>query len=667
MQRFVVLLALTTLACAPDAPNAPNAPETPGAAQSATTREPAPASPWPATARVDLHDTMVASTRLEFHASDGGGKAWLERATAARCRGEFSATLVYEAGPLGVADGGMVFLQVSPYWGWSSPQAESEGSSGYTRVATDAEGLTLRSESAGEQLLVAHVGGRALRAGERVRFEYGVGARRATADNFAESDSRFWVAVDGDGDGVRKVLDDSPFVAVEPGPPAGAVAHAPSVLRANQTANLSVALLDAGANACRGVAASFELVDAPPELELALEPSRDPSAPAAGTYAFTGAGRLAIRFETEGTYRLKLRVTCGEETFEALTNPIVVAANAPRIQWADLHGHSARSDGTGTPAEYYEYARDFAALDAVALTDHDHWGLLPLSSHGELVEEIVAAARAAERPDEFTALVGFEWTSWLWGHRNVVYFDERSSILSSLDERFDAPLELRDALRGSPALSIPHHPAGGPIALDWASALEPDVEPLIEVCSAHGVSESDDSPRPIYSAHRDCFARAALERGATFGMLASGDSHDGHPGLCHLGGHYPTGGVAAILADDNSRPALLAALRARRVYATSGPRIVLRFALGSHRMGETVPAAEVTGEVPLFVQAIGTAPIESIEVVRKGDRISRIDGDRSEELALSGTLAELVSGDWIYARVVQSDGSMAWSSPIFVR
>ncbi|MCC6407012.1 MAG: CehA/McbA family metallohydrolase [Planctomycetes bacterium] len=659
MHRFAALLALTTLACAPDSPASSDA------TQPEPKRESAPASPWPATARVDLHEAMVASTRLDFHASDGGGKAWLERATAARCRGEFSATLVYEAGELGVADGGMVFLQVSPYWGWSSPQTESEGSSGYTRVATDAEGVTLRSESAGEQLLVVHVGGRALRAGERVRFEYGVGARLATADNFAETDSRFWIAVDGDGDGVRKVLDDSPFVAVEPGPPAGAVAHAPSVLRARQTAQLSVALLDAGANACRGVAASFELVDAPPEL--VVEPARDPSEPAASPYPFTGSGRLAIRFETEGTYRLKLRVACGDETFEALTNPIVVAANAPRIQWADLHGHSARSDGTGTPAEYFEYARDFAALDAVALTDHDHWGLLPLSSHDELVLEIVAAARAAERPGEFTALVGFEWTSWLWGHRNVVYFDDRSAILSSLDERFDAPLELRDALRGSQALSIPHHPAGGPIALDWASALEPDVEPLVEVCSAHGVSESDDSPRPIYSAHRDCFARAALERGATFGMLASGDSHDGHPGLCHLGGHYPTGGVAAILADDNSRPALLAALRARRVYATSGPRIVLRFALGSHRMGELVPAAEVTGEVPLFVQAIGTAPIESIEVVRKGDRISRIDGNRSEELALSGTLAELVSGDWIYARVVQSDGGMAWSSPIFVR
>jgi len=32
------------------------------------------------------------------------------------------------------------------------------------------------------------------------------------------------------------------------------------------------------------------------------------------------------------------------------------------------------SDGTGTPEDYFAYARDVAALDVIALTDHDHWG-----------------------------------------------------------------------------------------------------------------------------------------------------------------------------------------------------------------------------------------------------------------------------------------------------
>ena len=68
--------------------------------------------------------------------------------------------------------------------------------------------------------------------------------------------------------------------------------------------------------------------------------------------------------------------------------------------------------------------------------------------------------------------------------------------------------------------------------------------------------------------------RDALERGYRLGFVGSGDSHDGHPGLVHLasGG---SGGLAGILAKARTREAVLEALRARRVYATNGPRIVL--------------------------------------------------------------------------------------------
>jgi hypothetical protein len=239
--------------------------------------------------------------------------------------------------------------------------------------------------------------------------------------------------------------------------------------------------------------------------------------------------------------------------------------------------------------------------------------------------------------------------------------------LSSLDERYDTPQKLWTALRGKKALAIPHHPGGGPIAIDWRNGGDPQMEPLVEICSAHGSSEALDSPSTIYAARPGCFARDALDRGLELGFLASGDSHDGHPGLCHLGGHYPTGGVAAILAESNSRDAILDALRARRVYATSGPRIVLRFAIGSHRMGEIVDAKELGDKPPLFVSALGTAPIASIEVIQNGGRQSRVEGDSQRELVLTGTLGDLKSGDWIYARILQTDGALAWSSPIFVR
>ncbi len=625
---------------------------------------------WPPTALVGTYEEMVASAKLVNGPSDGGGRAWLEPKDppSARCGDDYSAKIVYEAGELGVADGGAIFLQVSPFWGWSTPQVRDEGASGFARVSTEASGVKLECETAAPQLLAIHVEGRALKSGERVVIEYGCGVRKAHADDFAELDSRFWIAVDGDGDGTRKVLADSPHVAVLPREPAILAVDAPSVVAPGERFTIHVALLDEVGNACRGLDGSFEFMDAPPELELQVAPSL-----AADTAnSISGHRTIDAKLASEGTYRLRVRcrIAIGDSEpiqLETESNPIVVSSNAPRILWGDLHGHSGLSDGTGTPDEWYEFARDYAALDVVALTDHDHWGILPLDLHRELVDEIVAAARKAERPGMFTALVGFEWTSWIWGHRNVVYFDDEREILSSIDERFDTPQKLWSALRDKPAIAIPHHCAGGPIAIDWRNAGDPEVEPLVEICSAHGSSEALDSPKSIYSPRPGCFARDALDRGLALGFLASGDSHDGHPGSCHLGAHYPTGGVAAILATANTRAAILEALRARRVYATSGPRIVLRFALGTHRMGESVAVSELGSEPSLYVSVVGTAPIESIEIIRSGDRISRFDGEAKRELVVTGKLPSVAPGDWVYARIVQTDGGMAWSSPIFAR
>ena len=61
------------------------------------------------------------------HAADGGGRAWIESA-AGESVGDVEAsghgrwTLVYEAGPAGIAEGGAIRFIVSPFWNWSPPQ-----------------------------------------------------------------------------------------------------------------------------------------------------------------------------------------------------------------------------------------------------------------------------------------------------------------------------------------------------------------------------------------------------------------------------------------------------------------------------------------------------------------------------------------------------------------
>jgi hypothetical protein len=604
---------------------------------------------------MDLVGTLRDDLDAVRHAADGGGSAWLEdtdpsSGAVASTPGRW--TLIYEAGPLGIADGGTLFLQVSPFWNWTTPQVVDEAAPGFTTVSTDAEGVVLKPQTLGEQLLGIAVTGRPLAQGERVRIVYGAGPRGATADRFAERGSRFWIAVDGDGDGVRGVLADSPAVSVGPGPAARLQATLPTIARPGDTVRLTIAVLDAAGNTGCRVEGDITIIDPPAGLDM---PERVPL-----TANDEGRTSLPVVAREAGVYRIRV---AGPHDLRTETNPMEVSTTGPRILWADLHGHSNFSDGTGLPEDYFRYARDVAALDVVALTDHDHWGMRFIDRHPQLWEEIRRQTKAFHDPGRFVTLLGYEWTSWIHGHRHVLYFTDNGVVHSSLARATETPAQLWQALRGQQALTFAHHSAGGPIATNWTYAPDPVLEPLTEVVSVHGSSEALDSPGRIYSPVPGNFVRDALDRGYRLGFVGSGDSHDGHPGLAHFGA--ATGGVAAILAEELTRDAVLAALRARRVYATSGPRILLRASVAGARMGETIHATDAGEQPELLARIVGTAPIDRVDVIRSGAIVESLSCDGANECTLVHPLA-LEPGSYVYVRVVQEDGGLAWSSPVFV-
>ena len=99
--RFDVLLALTLASCA---------------SEKAGTLSP--------DAKTSTHEELREDLERVRHESDGGGRAYLAEelpgpiVVGSRQRFE----IVYEAGPHGIAEGGALFLQPSPFWGWDPPQ-----------------------------------------------------------------------------------------------------------------------------------------------------------------------------------------------------------------------------------------------------------------------------------------------------------------------------------------------------------------------------------------------------------------------------------------------------------------------------------------------------------------------------------------------------------------
>lgn len=652
------------------------------AALSAACRErPEPAPTGAATglsfnARPDIVERFRRDVAAPRHPSDGGGRAWLDLAegddgsvvagTARRW------DMVYEAGPLGIAVGGRVILLVPPYWGWSPPQLSAPGRVGYTEVTCEAPGVVL-DLAAGSGLLSVEIRGRALREGEQIRIAYGAGPLGAFGDRHAERGSRFWFRVDGDGDGVDGLISDSPAVDVLAGPPAMLVLNATSTVEPGETVRLTLAVLDATASAGVEVEAQIALRSVPEGLELA--PLRlqatdrglatlDVVPPGPGVWRFVAEGELAGR------------------SLRALSNPVRVQAGVERLRWADLHGHSNRSDGTGLPEDYLRYARDVAALDVVALSDHDHFGVQALDTHPEIWEGLQRETARFHEPGRFVTLVSYEWTSWLHGHRHVLYFEDEGELYSSIDPLYENPQQLWAALRGRDAITIAHHSAGDPIATNWDYAPDPILEPVTEIMSVHGSSEAPDSPELVAGFRAENDVRSALGRGYELGFVGSGDSHDGHPGLAHLspvygfrpanpeaGRPFPKlgrGGLAAIRSGELTREGVLAALRERRTYATSGPRILLSVKLAGAQGGARVPLSRAVELPRLEVSVAGHGPLEHVDLIRSGAVVARLDARGLLDVEHGFALEGLRAGEYVYVRVQQLNGGLAWSSPIWI-
>ena len=68
----------------------------------------------------------------------------------------------------------------------------------------------------------------------------------------------------------------------------------------------------------------------------------------------------------------------------------------------------------------------------------------------------------------------------------------------------------------------------------------------------------------------------------------------------------------------------------------------------------------------LEVSAVGTAAVERIDVVRSGAVVEEVPCGGELACSWQRRLGALRAGEYLYVRLIQEDGGMAWSSPFFV-
>jgi hypothetical protein len=166
---------------------------------------------------------------------------------------------------------------------------------------------------------------------------------------------------------------------------------------------------------------------------------------------------------------------------------------------------------------------------------------------------------------------------------------------------------------------IPHHPSvrQGKRGANFTRR-DPKVSPLLEIYSEWGNSESDRAPFPFLR-HTEPgrwtknTLQYALARGHRFGVIASTDDHLGYPGAWGEG-------LAAVMAPELSRRAILEALFDRRTYAVTGDRIRLQFTLNGRLMGRELPYAR---ERRLQIRVMGWDQVDRVEVLKNNRVIHR--------------------------------------------
>jgi len=300
-----------------------------------------------------------------------------------------------------------------------------------------------------------------------------------------------------------------------------------------------------------------------------------------------------------------------------LTGATLARAKTPvpsvDVYFGDLHSHTSYSDGQGTPEEAYEYARDVAKLDFLAITDHDHLmggaNTSPYLKHSLYVgpgeTAIIPTAQRLTENGKFVALYGQEYSSMSKGnHVNVFDTPEAIDLPAG---KFDLLLEF---MKGHPdstgqvAILQLNHPALGrpgktitPIEYGrddfgddagWVRNMG-SVAALIEVLNGEPASNGSDRRAPQ---QMEKFYLMYLQLG--FHVAPTGDQDN----------HKPDWGTATdartgIIAPALTKADLLAALRARHVYATEDKNLKLIFRVNGHLCGDILSSPTPPGAVKI--------------------------------------------------------------------
>ncbi|MCE2452156.1 MAG: DUF3604 domain-containing protein [Nitrospinae bacterium] len=579
--------------------------------------------------------------------------------------------IIFRVGPRGISQGGG--LRFTPPNGFTTPQIEDMTKPGYCRFLCSNDQVVLVPSLVEPVLgytflpasLELKVQDSSLVEGDSIEIEYGwtpSGIPGVQAQALSMS-VEFTLSIDSAGQGNWELLPNSPTFDVLPEEPSFIWVTSPAQVVTGGGFSVRAVVRDCFHNiATKGAPI--------PKLQKPDESSVSFRQESPGIFVCEN-----VVLQAKGVHRLKVLA----DGFPAVhTPPIKVLDDAPEraLLFGDPHcmsglcvGEYPRPSTAREIVEYvHSYARDCAGMDFAACTS------LAMRMDEAQWKEVTEAANRFSEAGRYVALPAYEWFGMLEqdGNKNVYFLDDQD--IPKLDSRSsdsDHPEKLWKQLEKfeGRVMTIPHHSVSAVIGTRWRWH-DPRFQRLVEIYSCWGNSEANGCERPLVNPARyeGQSVQDALEKGYRLGIIAGSDTHTSQPGFSNrlrLKNAW-RGGLACVWAETFDREGIFKALWERRCYGTTGARIILEFFLNDAPMGSEIKLDE-SAKRKLMIQAEACSPVHKVVIIKNAREIHVAEPGREsvsvEWIDQSGRERE---SDYYYVRLIQDDGEMAWSSPIWV-
>jgi len=333
-----------------------------------------------------------------------------------------------------------------------------------------------------------------------------------------------------------------------------------------------------------------------------------------------------------------------------------VSIGGYNVYYGQLHSHTSISDGWGTPAKAYKYARDTALLDFFSIADHcsyPYTGGMTTKKYNDMK----TTANSYNQDGVFTTFWGFEWTSDdpSWGGPPTLLGKGHITIINSpdfckaTDEATNDLNELANWMSTRDCLGFYNHPGEYGYDFDNFTATFTN-----KICGMELWNRSNNYYVNDPEVGQKWYDEA-IGHGWYIGASGSQDNHWGGWGTDNEW-------RMAVLASSKTRAVIYAAMQARRFYSSRDKNLGLSFKCNSAEMGSQVAAGTLNFQIE---STDGDSEIcTQVDLLKNGTVIQTWTPNITHPILTTSTTG--VAGDYFYVVVYQAMGWVGISAPIYI-